>query len=108
MWETPKGQRRTFRDQDPPRITLMREELIKRDECEISKSTPNSPTAGASRCAALEKCLSEPEFFQKKGKNRDGRDEDGDRTTKVPNGRVCGDSNKVILQIFLINDINLR
>lgn len=59
-----KGQRRTFRDQDPPRICNKSAENLLRDELEFSRSTPSSPTA-LQRAASLEKCFSEPEFFQK-------------------------------------------
>lgn len=64
MCEVSKGQRRTFRDQDPPRICNKSAENLLRDELEFSRSTPSSPTA-LQRAASLEKCFSEPEFFQK-------------------------------------------
>ncbi|XP_014481643.1 PREDICTED: uncharacterized protein LOC106748019 [Dinoponera quadriceps] len=64
MCEVSKGQRRTFRDQDPPRICNKSTENLLRDELEFSRSTPSSPTT-LQRAASLEKCFSEPEFFQK-------------------------------------------
>lgn len=64
MCEVSKGQRRAFRDQDPPRICKRSAENLLRDELEFSRSTPNSPTT-LQRAASLEKCFSEPEFFQK-------------------------------------------
>ncbi|GAB1862132.1 hypothetical protein CAJAP_03211 [Camponotus japonicus] len=64
MCEVSKGQRRAFRDQDPPRICKKSAENLLRDELEFSRSTPNSPTT-LQRAASLEKCFSEPEFFQK-------------------------------------------
>ncbi|EZA60033.1 hypothetical protein X777_15315 [Ooceraea biroi] len=64
MCEVSKGQRRTFRDQDPPRICNKSAENLLRDELEFSRSTPSSPTT-LQRAASLEKCFSEPEFFQK-------------------------------------------
>ncbi|XP_012529857.1 uncharacterized protein LOC105833013 [Monomorium pharaonis] len=56
--------RRAFRDQDPPRICNKSAENLLRDELEFSRSTPSSPTT-LQRAASLEKCFSEPEFFQK-------------------------------------------
>lgn len=64
MCEVSKGQRRTFRDQDPPRICNKSAENLLRDELEFSRSTPSSPTT-LQRAVSLEKCFSEPEFFQK-------------------------------------------
>jgi len=64
MCEVSKAQRRTFRDQDPPRICNKSAENLLRDELEFSRSTPSSPTT-LQRAASLEKCFSEPEFFQK-------------------------------------------
>lgn len=63
MCEIVKGQRRAFRDQDPPRIRDRSKENVK-TELEFSKSTPNLPivTQGAS---SFEKCSSEPEFLKK-------------------------------------------
>lgn len=64
MCEVSKGQRRAFRDRDPPRICNKSTENLLRDELEFSRSTPSSPTT-LQRAASLEKCFSEPEFFQK-------------------------------------------
>ncbi|KAL6433187.1 hypothetical protein ACFW04_006426 [Cataglyphis niger] len=64
MCEVSKGQRRAFRDRDPPRICNKSAENLLRDELEFSRSTPSSPTT-LQRAASLEKCFSEPEFFQK-------------------------------------------
>ena len=64
MCEVSKGQRRAFRDQDPPRICNKSAENLLRDELEFSRSTPSSPTT-LQRAVSLEKCFSEPEFFQK-------------------------------------------
>ncbi|XP_032667490.1 uncharacterized protein LOC116842406 isoform X2 [Odontomachus brunneus] len=64
MCEVSKSQRRAFRDQDPPRICNKSTENLLRDELEFSRSTPSSPTT-LQRAASLEKCFSEPEFFQK-------------------------------------------
>jgi hypothetical protein len=84
MCEVSKTQRRTFRDQDPPRICNKSTENLLRDELEFSRSTPSSPTT-LQRAASLEKCFSEPEFFQKqrellskheqRSREKDGREE---------------------------------
>ncbi|XP_017798344.1 PREDICTED: uncharacterized protein LOC108579339 isoform X1 [Habropoda laboriosa] len=67
MCEIVKGQRRTFRDQDPPRICKRSNDNLKSD-LEFSKSTPNSPTI-LQRASSLEKCFSEPEFLEKDRQN---------------------------------------
>lgn len=81
MCEVSKGQRRTFRDQDPPRICNKSAENLLRDELEFSRSTPSSPTT-LQRATSLEKCFSEPEFFQKQrellSKHEQQREKDGD------------------------------
>lgn len=73
MCEIAKGQRRTFRDQDPPRICKRNDSL--KNDLELSKSTPNSPTATilqpSSNLSSLEKCFSEPGFFEKDRENRE-------------------------------------
>jgi len=82
MCEVSKAQRRTFRDQDPPRICNKSAENLLRDELEFSRSTPSSPTT-LQRAASLEKCFSEPEFFQKQRElfskhEQRSRENDGD------------------------------
>ncbi|XP_003700421.2 uncharacterized protein LOC100875591 [Megachile rotundata] len=67
MCEIVKGQRRTFRDQDPPRISDRSNDNLK-TELEFSKSTPNLPTI-AQATSSFEKCSSEPEFLEKDRKN---------------------------------------
>ncbi|XP_076663018.1 uncharacterized protein LOC143366114 isoform X2 [Andrena cerasifolii] len=68
MCEVAKGQRRTFRDQDPPRI-CQRSADSSKDEVEFSKSAPNSQGT-PQRAATLEKCYGETEFVVKDRKNR--------------------------------------
>lgn len=65
MCEVLKGQRRTYRDQDPPRIRDKSTENLLKDDFEMSRSTPNSPTTTQHRATSLEKCFSDPEFFRK-------------------------------------------
>ncbi|CAK9831951.1 hypothetical protein ANTRET_LOCUS8859 [Anthophora retusa] len=67
MCEIVKGQRRTFRDQDPPRICRRSNDNLKSD-LEFSKSTPNSPTI-LQRTSSFEKCISDPEFLEKDRQN---------------------------------------
>ena len=68
MCEVAKGQRRTFRDQDPPRI-CQRSAGSLEDEVEFSKSAPNSQET-LQRAASLEKCFGETEFVVKDRENR--------------------------------------
>lgn len=86
MCEVSKSQRRTFRDQDPPRIYNKSAENLLRDELEFSRSTPSSPTT-LQRAASLEKCFSEPEFFQKQrellSKHEQRREKDGEESGSV-------------------------
>nr|XP_033335399.1 uncharacterized protein LOC117225758 [Megalopta genalis] len=65
MCEIAKGQRRTFRDQDPPRIfdRATANNGLK-EELGFSKSTPSSPTI-LQRASSFEKCSSEPEILEK-------------------------------------------
>ncbi|XP_076640499.1 uncharacterized protein LOC143352116 [Colletes latitarsis] len=62
MCEIAKTRRRTFRDQDPPRICNSGTDNLK-NELEFSKSTPNLPTIHQ-RASSFEKCFSEPEFLE--------------------------------------------
>ncbi|KYN23364.1 hypothetical protein ALC57_04238 [Trachymyrmex cornetzi] len=90
MCEVSKSQRRTFRDQDPPRICNKSAENLLRDELEFSRSTPSSPTT-LQRAASLEKCFSEPEFFQKQREllsKHEQRSKDGDGEESVIPGSV--------------------
>lgn len=64
MCEISKCHRKTFRDQDPPRIRERSTENLLKDAFQLSRSTPNSPTA-LQRALSLEKCFSDPEFFRK-------------------------------------------
>jgi len=94
MCEVSKGQRRTFRDQDPPRICNKSAENLLRDELEFSRSTPSSPTT-LQRAASLEKCFSEPEFFQKQREllskhEQRTREKDGDTEDSVTSGSARG------------------
>lgn len=94
MCEVSKGQRRTFRDQDPPRICNKSTENLLRDELEFSRSTPSSPTT-LQRAASLEKCFSEPEFFQKQREllskhEQRTKEKDGDGEESVTPGSACG------------------
>lgn len=60
--ETSEGQQReAFRDQDLPRVCNKSTANLLR---ELSRSTPSSPTT-LQHAVSLEKCFSEPEFFQK-------------------------------------------
>lgn len=68
MCEIVKGQRRTFRDQDPPRICNRSNENLK-SELEFCNSSPNSPTI-LQRTSSFEKCLSETECSEKDRENR--------------------------------------
>ncbi|XP_071581908.1 uncharacterized protein [Temnothorax nylanderi] len=101
MCEVSKGQRRTFRDQDPPRICNKSAENLLRDELEFSRSTPSSPTT-LQRAVSLEKCFSEPEFFQKqrellskheqRTREKDGDDGEGSVTPGSARGDADDDS----------------
>ncbi|XP_018300816.1 uncharacterized protein [Mycetomoellerius zeteki] len=105
MCEVSKSQRRTFRDQDPPRICNKSAENLLRDELEFSRSTPSSPTT-LQRAASLEKCFSEPEFFQKqrellskheqRSKEKDG---DGEESVTPGSARVDDDSGSTAASI---------
>lgn len=72
MCEVAKGQRRTFRDQDPPRICQRSADSLK-DEVEFSKSAPNSQGT-PQRAASLEKCFGETEEFVAKDRENRGRE----------------------------------
>lgn len=87
MCEIAKGQRRTFRDQDPPRIFDKSGNGLKA-EVEFSKSTPNSPTI-LQRGSSFEKCFSEPEILEKDRQAR--KKEKGDSST----GRESASSDSV-------------
>ncbi|KAG7212581.1 hypothetical protein KM043_012878 [Ampulex compressa] len=86
MCEISKSQRRTFRDQDPPRICKKSTDGLLRAELESSRSTPNSPTI-LQRASSLEKCFSEPEFFQKQQELR--RAERGDCAGQESTARLA-------------------
>ncbi|KYM75871.1 hypothetical protein ALC53_13936 [Atta colombica] len=93
MCEVSKSQRRTFRDQDPPRICNKSAENLLRDELEFSRSTPSSPTT-LQRAVSLEKCFSEPEFFQKQREllsKHEQRSKDGNSEESVIPGSACVD-----------------
>ncbi|XP_078050953.1 uncharacterized protein LOC144477250 isoform X2 [Augochlora pura] len=64
MCEIAKGQRRTFRDQDPPRIFNRTGNNSLKEELGFSKSTPSSPTI-LQRASSFDKCSSEPEILEK-------------------------------------------
>ncbi|OAD58779.1 hypothetical protein WN48_10324 [Eufriesea mexicana] len=67
MCEIVKGQRRTFRDQDPPRICNRSNDNLK-SELEFCNSTPNSPTI-LQRTSSFEKCFNETEYSEKDREN---------------------------------------
>ncbi|XP_066601015.1 uncharacterized protein [Prorops nasuta] len=87
MCEITKTQRRTFRDQDPPRICNKSTENLLKDELALSRSTPSSPTT-LQRAISLEKCFSEPDFLESKVEVRkdgstDEQIQDAEELTKV-------------------------
>ncbi|XP_011055277.1 PREDICTED: uncharacterized protein LOC105146603 isoform X2 [Acromyrmex echinatior] len=103
MCEVSKSQRRTFRDQDPPRICNKSAENLLRDELEFSRSTPSSPTT-LQRAASLEKCFSEPEFFQKQREllskhEQRSKDDDGEESVIPGSARVDDDSGSTAASI---------
>ena len=63
MCEMVKGQRRTFRDQDPPRICNDSNENLK-SQLEFCESAPTSPTI-LQRASSFEKCIGESKYFEK-------------------------------------------
>ncbi|KAK9293573.1 hypothetical protein QLX08_011529 [Tetragonisca angustula] len=63
MCEMVKGQRRTFRDQDPPRICNDSNENLK-SQFEFCESAPTSPTI-LQRASSFEKCIGESKYFEK-------------------------------------------
>ena len=87
MGEISKSQRRTFRDQDPPRI---REQNLLKDVFEVSRSTPNSPTT--LQRDSIEKCFSDPEFFRKQRQLQTQREEESNDS--VENTTVSGGCNR--------------
>lgn len=68
MCEIIKGQRRTFRDQDPPRICNKNNDNLK-NELEFCETISNSPTI-LQRVSSFEKCFSESEYHEKDQQNR--------------------------------------
>ncbi|XP_076278416.1 uncharacterized protein LOC143208159 [Lasioglossum baleicum] len=70
MCEIAKGQRRAFRDQDPPRIFDRAGNNSLKDEIGFSKSTPSSPTI-LQRASSFEKCSSESEILEKDRQTRE-------------------------------------
>ncbi|XP_071875262.1 uncharacterized protein [Bombus fervidus] len=68
MCEIVKGQRRTFRDQDPPRICNKSNENLK-SELEFCESTAASPTI-LQRASSFEKCLNESKHLEKGKQNQ--------------------------------------
>lgn len=68
MCEIIKGQRRTFRDQDPPRICNKSNDNLK-NELEFCETISNSPTI-LQRVSSFEKCFSESEYHEKDQQNR--------------------------------------
>lgn len=68
MCEIIKGQRRTFRDQDPPRICDKSNDNLK-NELEFCETISNSPTI-LQRVSSFEKCFSESEYHEKDQQNR--------------------------------------
>ncbi|CAL7952411.1 unnamed protein product [Xylocopa violacea] len=70
MCEIVKGRRRSFRDQDPPRIRDKGNENVENEfQFSNDKSTSNSPTT-FQRTSSFEKCFSEPEFLEEDRQNR--------------------------------------
>lgn len=68
MCEIIKDQRRTFRDQDPPRICDKSNDNLK-NELEFCETISNSPTI-LQRVSSFEKCFSESEYHEKDQQNR--------------------------------------
>ncbi|XP_076754742.1 uncharacterized protein LOC143425656 [Xylocopa sonorina] len=70
MCEIVKGQRRAFRDQDPPRIREQGDKNLENEfQFSNNKSVPNSPTT-FQRASSFEKCFSEPEFLEEDRRSR--------------------------------------
>ncbi|XP_076164232.1 uncharacterized protein LOC143145083 [Ptiloglossa arizonensis] len=69
MCEIAKAQRRTFRDQDPPRIRNGSADSLKNEFDTFSKSTPSLPTIHQ-RAPNFEKCPNESEFLEKDRETR--------------------------------------
>ncbi|XP_034186724.2 uncharacterized protein LOC117607289 [Osmia lignaria lignaria] len=99
MCEIVKGQRRAFRDQDPPRIRDRSEENVK-TEIEFSKSTPNLPIV-AQGASSFEKCSSEPEFLKKDRENR--KMERGDLSSQ---GSTSTDSIRVSDNVKVVETVD--
>lgn len=90
MCEIVKGQRRTFRDQDPPRICDGGGgEVGLKTELEFSRSTPNSPMV-PQRASGFEKCTSEPEFLEKDRPNWRREREKSSQESSGPSDAVRG------------------
>ncbi|KAK1127919.1 hypothetical protein K0M31_003413 [Melipona bicolor] len=80
-----KGQRRTFRDQDPPRICNDSNENLK-NELEFCESAPTSPTI-LQRASSFEKCIGEPKYLEK-----DKRNKKREKVGSIKQDGVCSDS----------------
>ena len=95
MCEISKSQRRTFRDQDPPRICERSTENLLKDAFQVSRSTPNSPTTHH-RASSLEKCFSDPEFFRKRRQQLQTPQEreEEESNDSVENTRISGSCNR--------------
>ncbi|XP_053971106.1 uncharacterized protein LOC128872446 [Hylaeus volcanicus] len=83
MCEIAKAQRRTFRDQDPPRIRNASDGNSK-NELEFSESTPNLPTIHQ-RASSFEKCFSESMFLEKDRENWKNPREDSTTRENISN-----------------------
>lgn len=68
MCEIVKGQRRAFRDQDPPRICNKSNENLK-SELEFCESTATSPTI-LQRASSFERCFNESKHLEKGKQNQ--------------------------------------
>lgn len=68
MCEIVKGQRRAFRDQDPPRICNKSNENVK-SELEFCESTATSPTI-LQRASSFERCFNESKHLEKGKQNQ--------------------------------------
>ncbi|KOX75085.1 hypothetical protein WN51_13392 [Melipona quadrifasciata] len=82
MCEMVKGQRRTFRDQDPPRICNDSNENLK-SELEFCESAPTI----LQRASSFEKCIGEPKYLEK-----DKRNKKREKVGSIKQDGVCSDS----------------
>ena len=86
MCEMVKGQRRTFRDQDPPRICNSSNENLK-SELEFCESAPTSPTI-LQRASSFEKCIGESKYLEKDSKQNKRKE----KTGSIKQDSACSDS----------------